>query len=148
MNGRELGKYLAERYGQKIVLGQFANPLFHPCFNTQFIYDSGFPHAPLTENHTDILFPDPYAGPFYDLPVIGLIPLVDDERFAIRVLVQMPHSLYNTSPFYVECQQKDIEGLAGDLGINWYAIDSSSSTQKYMEMASLVDCVENGRKTT
>ncbi len=132
---------------EKLGLAQFVNPLSHPTLGVQFIHPSGFPHTPLIKNADTILAPDPLAGPFYDLPVAGLIPFIHDDGLILRVVVSMSDgSMYDTGPIYLtSVEDSEIKGLASELGIKWYRTDFEKFPREYFEMPTFDDCVRHGQ---
>lgn len=143
MTIKDLYKFLSTEFtADQITLDQFVNPLNHPALNTQFIYQHGHPHTPLVQNPQDFQFPDPLAGPFYDLEVVGLLPYRLEGEIAIRAIVKMPSGeLYDTSPFYLSVPEKSLEVLAVQLGIKWYHADLLLVPREFTEMSNFADCL-------
>lgn len=150
MNVRDLYNVISTRYPQdQRDLNSLAWPLHQPALNVQYVDESGRPVGTLIPNPTDLMFVEPLAGPFYDLPVVGICAVIPPTKFGawkkIRLVVQNGQELTLSAVVSLHIKASELKGLASDWGIHWYHVNFDWPWT-YTCLPELDDCVKYERK--
>lgn len=155
MKVRELYNLLQERYPiTHRDLNALAWPLHQPTLDVQFIDNDGRRCGPVVVSPSTFLIAEPLSGPFYDLKVEGLAPILPLGKFwkGLRIVVKdHTETLHNdnfslSSVLRLRIKSSELKGLASELGIQWYHVNFDFPWH-FTCFPKLDDCVKYERKT-
>lgn len=147
MNVREMYHFIQSNFpSEKRDINQLAWPLHQPALGVQYVDAQGHTLPPLIVSPVDFQIPEPLGGPFYDLPVVGLTPVLPFRRWKqLRAVVQTQDGLTLSSVFQLHIKMGELKGLASKMGIQWYHVNFDWPWH-YTCLPKLDDCVEYERK--
>jgi hypothetical protein len=151
MKVRDLYKLIQDSYPEgKRDLNTLAWPLHQPLLGVQYIDSDGHLIPPIVPNPFTFLFAEAMVGPFYDLPVVGICPLIPPKKFGgwkrFRIVVQTDLEMTLSSQVQLHINMDTWKGLASDWGIEWYHVNFDWPWH-FTRFPKLDDCVRYERET-
>jgi hypothetical protein len=120
---------LAQSFGnENLWMGKFASPTDNPLLGVQFVSRAG-KRTHINGMADNVYFDEPLSGPFYQLPVSGLLLLGSPRRLR-KSLVAISHVdgvYYQSAPFAVQVSIRKMKEYTTRNGMKWYYfIDTTS----------------------
>ncbi len=132
---------IKNRFPEKVDAGLLGDPTAQPDIGVQFVNQYGLPVPPSIANPSSFMLARPFAGPFYQMEVMGWTLAVTPQMTGTQYIyffVSDAVNVYLSAPLVLNVSIDTLKGLSAELGNKWYANESPIRLPEFPSLDELI----------